>query len=241
MTEALADDYGRSTEKLAALYERWSKGGAGLLITGNIQVDRRYIERPGNVCIDGEQDEESLAALRALAKAGQRHGSRIYVQLGHAGRQSNGMVNMEPVGPGDVRIGMPKASFGTPRPLTRDEIGDVRDRFVHAAKVCQACGFDGIQLHGAHGYLLSSFLNPLANNRKDDYGGYRDTGPSLCHFGVWCHGSLMRVAWHEQVRSKTARGCCWTSCERCVGQWARRSPSPSSSTRQTSRHVGDAE
>lgn len=218
MTEALADDYGRSTEKLAALYERWSKGGAGLLITGNIQVDRRYIERPGNVCIDGDQDEESLAALRALAKAGQRHGSRIYVQLGHAGRQSNGMVNMEPVGPGDVRIGMPKASFGTPRPLTRDEIGDVRDRFVHAAKVCQACGFDGIQLHGAHGYLLSSFLNPLANNRKDDYGGYRDTGPSLCHFGVWCHGSLMRAAWHEQVRSKTARGFCWTSCERCVGQ-----------------------
>jgi 2,4-dienoyl-CoA reductase-like NADH-dependent reductase (Old Yellow Enzyme family) len=94
MTESLADEWGRSTPKLCRLYEVWSEGGAGLLITGNVQVDRRYVERPGNVCIDGNQDEEQLERLRAFAKAGQKGGAKIFVQLGHAGRQSNGMVSV---------------------------------------------------------------------------------------------------------------------------------------------------
>lgn len=177
MTESLSDEWGRATDKLCKLYEVWSAGGAGLLITGNVQVDRRYIERPGNVCIDGPQDEEQLRRLSAFAKAGQSGGSKIFVQLAHAGRQSNGMVNMEPVGPGTVRLDMPTFAFGTPRALEAEELIDVKDRFVHAAKVCQEAGFDGIEIHSAHGYLLSSFLNPLANNRpelfgeRDKYGG----------------------------------------------------------------------
>ena len=93
MTECLADPLSRPTPALCRLYERWSEGGTGLLITGNVQVDRRYMERPGNVAIDGPQDADARAALARFAAAGQAHrGSKIFVQLGHAGRQSNGMA-----------------------------------------------------------------------------------------------------------------------------------------------------
>ena len=77
---------------------------------------------------------------------------------------------MEPVGPGNIRLDLPSMVFGNPRPLTIDEIVDVKNRFVHAAKICKATGFDGVQIHSAHGYLLSSFLNPLANNRPELFG-----------------------------------------------------------------------
>jgi len=180
MTEALADNLGRPTSKLCNLYTSWSKGGAGTLITGNVQVDRRYVERPGNVCIDGEQSKESRRMFQKFAMAGQsHHGSKIIVQLSHAGRQSNGMVNMNPVGPGNIRIDVPKDMIGKPRALTEIEIQDVVSRMTNAAKFCKECGFDGVQIHSAHGYLLSSFLNPLANNRPDLFGKDDMYGGSL--------------------------------------------------------------
>lgn len=170
MTEALADSLGRPTKELCNLYEAWSKGGCGLLITGNVQVDRRYTERPGNVCIDGLQSEKSLELFKNYARAGKHNGCKIIVQLSHAGRQSNGMVNMKPVGPGNIRINLPKQMFGDPRALSEEEIHSIVERFTYAAKFCKESGFDGIQIHSAHGYLFSSFLNPLANNRVDIFG-----------------------------------------------------------------------
>lgn len=179
MTEALADDWGRSTPALERLYELWSKGGAGLLLTGNVQVDRRYVERPGNVCVDGPQDAVGAAALAGLAKAAKSGGSVAFAQISHAGRQSNGMVNLHPVGPGDAPMTeMPSGFFGDPRPLAAAEVAGVVDKFAAAAGACATAGFDGAQIHAAHGYLLSSFLNPRANNRPalfpgggDPYGG----------------------------------------------------------------------
>lgn len=179
MTEGLSDAYGRPTQKLCRLYEKWSEGGAGLLVSGNVQVDRRYIERPGNVCIDGPQSDEQIEMLKALARAGQSHGSKIFIQLSHAGRQSNGMINLNPVGPGNIRLNLPKSVFGTPRALLLNEIAEVKQQFVDAAKVCKECGFDGVQIHSAHGYLLSSFLNPLANNRDELFGAEDPYGGSL--------------------------------------------------------------
>ena len=107
MTEGLADDYGRATPELCDLYRTWGEGGTGTLITGNVQVDRRYVERPGNVCIDGPQSGEAVQLLSAWAKAGKAAGAVMIAQLGHAGRQSNTMINTSPVGPGDVRLEMP--------------------------------------------------------------------------------------------------------------------------------------
>lgn len=168
--------WGRPTSKLCNLYERWSKGGSGLLVTGNIQVDRRYVERPGNVCIDGYQGDEQLSCLKSLAVSAKKYGSVVIAQISHGGRQSNGMINLHPVGPGNIRLNLPKTHFGTPSALTITEIVDIKQRFVYAASICKQCGFDGVQIHSAHGYLLSSFLNPNANNRpqlfpNDPYGG----------------------------------------------------------------------
>ena len=111
-----------SRSRHAQLYRRWAEGGAGLLITGNVQVDRRYLERPGNVCIDGEQDQEQLDRLAAFAAGGKAKGGHIWMQIGHAGRQSNGKVNYWPVGPSDIRLKLPKMAFGSPRALDKSEI-----------------------------------------------------------------------------------------------------------------------
>jgi len=174
LTEGLADEWNRATEGHVNLYRSWANGGTGLLITGNIQVDRRYLERPGNVVIDGPQDEEQIKRLRAYAAAAQENGTTCWVQLGHAGRQCDPLVNQSPVGPSDAKWFMempPPGNWVHPRGLTLEEIHNVRDRMVAAALVVKGAGFSGVQLHAAHGYLISSFLNPRANTRTDHYGG----------------------------------------------------------------------
>ncbi len=171
MTEGLADAQNRATARHATLYSRWAKGGAGLLITGNIQVDRRYLERPANVAIEGEQTPEAMRALEAFAAASTSNGAEIMAQLSHAGRQTPVYVTKTPVAPSAVAIDLPGGQFGAPRALTGDEIADVIARFVHAASVCKAAGFSGVQIHAAHGYLISEFLNPRVNQRADEWGG----------------------------------------------------------------------
>jgi 2,4-dienoyl-CoA reductase-like NADH-dependent reductase (Old Yellow Enzyme family) len=171
MTEGLADLANRATPELAALYRIWGEGGSGMLLTGNVQVDGRYLERPGNVVIEGTQSEQRLDALKTWAKAAQAGGSTIWMQISHAGRQTPASVAPEPVGPSAVTLKMPGGLFGTPRALSGDEIEDIIARFAHTASVAKKCGFDGIQVHSAHGYLLSEFLNPLANLRRDKWGG----------------------------------------------------------------------
>eukprot|EP01083_Nonionella_stella_P094660 265656_1 len=176
MTEGLADGLSRPTPELCRLYETWSKGETGLLITGNVQVDRRYLERPGNVCIDGAQSDAQLKLLKQYAASGQKYNdSKIFVQLSHAGRQTIALVNKSPIAPSAVPLKIvPKSFIGKSTAMTLDDIQDVKQRFINAAKVCKDCGFDGIQVHAAHGYLLSSFMNPIANKRTDAYGGSLD-------------------------------------------------------------------
>lgn len=171
MTEGLGDARNRATEGHVRLYRRWAEGGAGMLLTGNVQIDRRYMERPGNVAIDGEQSNESIAALRDYAKAGTANGAHLWMQISHAGRQTPALVNKEPVGPSDKALDMPGAQFGKPRAMTGAEIEDVIRRFAFAASVARDTGFTGVQIHGAHGYLISSFLSPDVNTRTDEWGG----------------------------------------------------------------------
>lgn len=173
MTEGLADEHNQATQKHVTLYEQWSRNhNAGhVLITGNIAVDRRYPERPGNVCIAEEQTAAALAALKSYAKAAQLDGTLCIAQLSHGGRQTNVMVNLESVAPSAIKVNMKGMPMSEPRALTSAEIDDVIRRFKYAATVCKDVGFAGVQLHAAHGYLLSSFLNPKANIRSDEYGG----------------------------------------------------------------------
>ena len=171
MTEGLADVQGRSTAELERLYGLWADGGSGLLITGNVQIDRFHLERPGNVIIDRAPDAETLAALTRMATAGKRGGGHIWMQISHAGRQTPITVNPHPKAPSATAVALPGKQFGDPVALTEAEITDLIEHFGVAAEAAKAAGFTGVQIHGAHGYLLSAFLSPRANTRTDRYGG----------------------------------------------------------------------
>ncbi len=171
MTEGLADALNRATTRHVELYARWANGGAGALLTGNVQVDRRYLERAGNIVIDGPQDRARMAALEAMAEAGTAGDTQLWMQISHAGRQTPALIATEPVGPSAVGLAIPGGRFGKPRALAEDEILDVIDRFALAAGVARQTGFTGVQVHAAHGYLVSEFLSPRANRRDDRWGG----------------------------------------------------------------------
>ncbi len=171
MTEGIADPRNHATARHETLYRTWSSGGSGLLITGNIQVDRRYLERPGNVAIEQDLAEEGFEALSAYARAATANDTAAWVQLSHAGRQTPARVTKTPVAPSAVALKLPRSEFGMPRALESSEIEDIRDRFIFAAAQCQKAGFTGVQIHAAHGYLLSEFLSPRVNQRTDDWGG----------------------------------------------------------------------
>ncbi len=171
MTEGLATSKGVPTSELERLYSLWSEGGAGMLLSGNIQVDADHLERPGNVVIDREPDEEMQAALARWAKAATSNGNHFWAQISHAGRQTQKNVNPNPKAPSAIKIDLPGGQFGEPTPLTIAEIEDIVRRFGVAAAAVRDAGFTGVQIHGAHGYLISQFLSPRSNQRTDEYGG----------------------------------------------------------------------
>jgi 2,4-dienoyl-CoA reductase-like NADH-dependent reductase (Old Yellow Enzyme family) len=167
LSEGLGDKKNSPDERLERLYTSWSEGGYGLIITGNVMVDRTQLGEPGNVVIEDERD---LDALSRWAKTTKDAGVPIWVQLNHPGRQSNPLaLGHTPVAPSPVALNFPGAT--TPRELTSAEIEDIIERFAASAVVCETAGFDGVQIHGAHGYLVAQFLSPLSNQRDDEWGG----------------------------------------------------------------------
>jgi 2,4-dienoyl-CoA reductase-like NADH-dependent reductase (Old Yellow Enzyme family) len=171
MTEGLADPAGVPTRELERLYGLWSDGGAGLLLSGNIMVDADHLERPGNVIVDREPDPTMRDALASWAGAATRSGNHFWAQISHAGRQTQKPVNPHPKAPSAVRVDLPGGQFGEPVALTVDEIQDIVRRFGVCAAAVKAAGFTGVEVHSAHGYLLSEFLSPRTNLRDDQYGG----------------------------------------------------------------------
>ena len=174
MTEGLGDSQLRATERHVRLYRAWSEGGAGLHVTGNVMVDRHVIERPGNVAIDPSHppsvDAEARARLKAWSAAGTVGGNGLWMQISHAGRQSPRYATRQPVGPSDVQLDL-MGNYARPRALREDEILGLVQRFAQVAVIARETGFTGVQVHGAHGYLLSSFLSPVTNLRTDAWGG----------------------------------------------------------------------
>ncbi|MEB2416692.1 NADH:flavin oxidoreductase/NADH oxidase family protein [Citrobacter sp. R-1.5.2] len=171
MSEGLADSFNHSTPKLETLYRRWAGSGAGLLLTGNIQVDRWHLERPGNIVIDDTSGRHQLADL---ARAGTSKGAHFWAQLGHTGRQVSDIINPAPLSCSDVEIDVIRNagfSFAKPRPMSEAQIRHAIDQFAFAAREVKDAGFTGLSLHAAHGYLISQFLSPLSNRRTDEWGG----------------------------------------------------------------------
>jgi len=171
MTEGLADPAGQPTAALNQLYGLWSDGGAGLLLSGNVQIDGDHLERPGNVIVSEEPSAAMATALEAWAAAGTRAGNHFWAQISHAGRQCQKIVNPHPKAPSAVKLGLPGGQFGEPDPMTEEDIESVIEGFARCAKVLVNAGFTGVQLHAAHGYLLSQFLSPRSNQREDQWGG----------------------------------------------------------------------
>ncbi|MDX1669796.1 MAG: NADH:flavin oxidoreductase/NADH oxidase family protein [Limnobacter sp.] len=169
MSEALGTRDNRMTQGLVNVYKRWAAGGIGLNITGNVMIDRRARAEPGNIVIEDERD---LPLLQEWAKAGQSNGGKIWVQINHPGKQCPKAMNKETVAPSAIPFRKDlQMMFGTPRELTEDEIYDIIARWGNAARIFKKAGFDGIQIHGAHGYLISQFLSPHHNQRTDQWGG----------------------------------------------------------------------
>lgn len=166
MSEALGDEHNNPTQGQVDLFRRWSAGGAALLITGNTPVDRWHLEHAGNFVLDEYSDLVRVAQLTEAAKSG---GALVLAQLAHAGRQTPEAVNPTPTSVSTEEMDLP--GYGVPKKATEADLKSVIAKFARSAKLAQDTGFDGVQIHGAHGYLLSSALSPRINTRDDQWGG----------------------------------------------------------------------
>lgn len=170
MEENMADPSHLPGDALQRLYRQWADGGAGLLLTGNVMVAADAVTGPGGVILTSGQP---LAPFKAWAEAGRRNGSRVWMQINHPGRQVFAANNPEAIAPSAVRVDLGSLSkmFAVPREMSATDIARVIDQFATTAGLAKQAGFDGVQIHAAHGYLLSQFLSPLTNRRTDQWGG----------------------------------------------------------------------
>ncbi|MCP4442405.1 MAG: NADH:flavin oxidoreductase/NADH oxidase family protein [Aureispira sp.] len=171
MSENMANKKHAPTLELIEVYKRWGKNGAGLLITGNIMVDARAIGEPRNVVVEDKRDFELLQQWASTVKG---TGTHLWVQINHPGRQALEYINKTLVAPSAVPVKFPgrkKASKKIPRALSEDEILEIIQRYATTASILKEAGFTGVQIHGAHGYLVNQFLSPHTNLRKDQWGG----------------------------------------------------------------------
>ena len=166
MSEALADEFNNPSDALINLFSHWGESGAAMLITGNVQLCRRHLEHAGNVVLDGKTD---MAKMREWASAGKKNGAKFLVQLSHAGRQTPLALNPHPLSISEVPLSV--VGHGKPCAMDEEQLGDVITSFARAAVLACDAGFDGVEIHAAHGWLLSSSLSPKINNRRDGWGG----------------------------------------------------------------------
>lgn len=170
MSDSLGDGRGAPTVAQIRLYERWARGGLALSIVGEVQGSPNYPEKPGNLVLHSKSEPKRF---EALARAGSIGSAHLWLQLGHGGAMSDALISM-PKGPSVLDL--PGLSCGA---LSRAEIEGLPDEFARTAVLAKQFGFGGVQIHAAHGFLLSQFLSPLFNKRTDAYGGSLDNRTRL--------------------------------------------------------------
>ncbi|WP_236207582.1 NADH:flavin oxidoreductase/NADH oxidase family protein [Pseudomonas tohonis] len=170
MEENLANPDQTPSDELLRLYRAWAEGGAGLLLTGNVMVDARAMTGPGGVVLEQGQ---KLERFREWARIGRAQGAQFWMQINHPGRQMQANLGQPTVAPSAVALEMGGLSkmFPVPKALDEAEIAALIQRFARTAVLAEQAGFTGVQIHAAHGYLLSQFLSPLSNRREDRWGG----------------------------------------------------------------------
>lgn len=178
MEENLADGEQAPGRALLRLYQTWAEGEAALLLTGNVMIDRRAMTGPGGVVLE---DERHLDRFRQWARMGRAGGAHFWMQLNHPGRQTLANLGQQALAPSAVALDMGSFSkmFAEPKPMSEADIIDVIERFATSAALAEKAGFSGVQIHAAHGYLLSQFLSPLTNRRTDQWGGSLDNRARL--------------------------------------------------------------
>ena len=165
MVTRYASEDGFVTERTKDYYEARALGGVGLII-----VEATYVHRQGWAFQNqiGISDDKFIPKLKELTDVVHKHGAKIAVQLHHGGREAKSTVNgLQPIAPSPL----PGAAGETPREMTVEEIAETVAYFADAAVRAEEAGFDGVELHAAHGYLIDQFLSPVSNKRKDEYGG----------------------------------------------------------------------
>ncbi|KAH0521815.1 hypothetical protein TsFJ059_005752 [Trichoderma semiorbis] len=165
---------GIPSKELANLYRLWGAGGYGVILLGNTMIEYDQLEGVGNHIIPSEApfSGERFERFKDIASAAKEHGSLVYTQLSHPGRQVTDNIQPHPISASDVQLkGSEFGSFAKPRAMEQADIDHVVNSFAHAAEYCYKAGFDGVELHAAHGYLLAQFLAPSTNLRTDQYGG----------------------------------------------------------------------
>ncbi|MBO9710808.1 MAG: NADH:flavin oxidoreductase/NADH oxidase family protein [Caulobacter sp.] len=170
MEENMADADHAPSDRLMRLYQAWAEGGAGLLISGNVMVDGRAMTGPGGVVLE---DDRHLDRFARWARIGRSQGAQFWLQINHPGRQMRASLGQPTWAPSAVPLDLGRMSrmFPTPQAMTGDVIAEVVRRFAATARLAEQAGFSGVQVHAAHGYLLSQFLSPLTNRRTDAWGG----------------------------------------------------------------------
>jgi 2,4-dienoyl-CoA reductase-like NADH-dependent reductase (Old Yellow Enzyme family) len=170
MEEGMAGSAQLPDERLISLYRRWGAGGAGLLITGNVMVHAEALTGPGGVVLDEHAPLDPFTRWADAAKSG---GSAVWMQINHPGRQVQTEMPGVAWAPSAVALELGRHSkrFGRPVAMSEPQIRETVERFATTAGRAERAGFDGIEVHAAHGYLLSQFLSPLVNKRSDEWGG----------------------------------------------------------------------
>jgi len=169
MSEQLSDTQHDPLPGLATLYHAWAQGGLGLSISGNLMVDRNALGEPRQVVLDEQSD---LTLFRNWTRQGTVNDTHLWAQLNHPGKQIPNFICKEPVAPSAISLqGGLEKGFNTPRSLSHDEIINIIQQFKTSAHLAKEVGFTGVQIHGAHGYLVSQFLSSRHNQRTDKWGG----------------------------------------------------------------------
>jgi 2,4-dienoyl-CoA reductase-like NADH-dependent reductase (Old Yellow Enzyme family) len=170
MEENMCTDDHTPSAAHSRLYKSWAEGGAGLILSGNVMIDRRALTGPGGVVLESNRH---LDSFREWARIGRSNGGQFWLQINHPGRQMQASLGQETVAPSSVplEIGALSRLFPVPREMTEDDIQDVIRRFAAASSLAEEAGFSGVEIHAAHGYLLSQFLSPRTNRRTDRWGG----------------------------------------------------------------------
>ena len=170
MEENMCDEQHAPSDALLRLYQAWAEGGAGLILTGNVMVDRRAMTGPGGVVLE---DDSHLHRFRQWAQIARSGGAQVWMQISHPGRQMMAALGQETWSASAVPLDMGNLSnkFFVPKAMSVADIEEIQRRFVRTAQLAEQAGFNGVQIHGAHGYLLSQFLSPISNRRQDAWGG----------------------------------------------------------------------